>query len=31
MTFIMEDEVDNRINFLHITIFKIDHKISFNV
>ena len=27
----MEEEGDNRIIFLNITIFKIDHKISFNV
>jgi hypothetical protein len=31
MTFTMEEEVNNRINFLDITISKDDHKISFNM
>jgi len=30
MTFTMEEEVNNRINFLDITIPKVDHKILFN-
>ena len=30
MHFNMEEEVDNRINFLDIIIFKVDHTISFN-
>jgi hypothetical protein len=30
MHFTIEEEVDNRINFLDITITKVDHKISFN-
>ena len=30
MHFTMEEEFDNRINFLYIIIFKVDHKISFN-
>lgn len=30
MTFTMEEELDNGINFLDVTISKIDHKISFN-
>ena len=31
MTFTMEEEVDNRLNFLDITISKTDHKISFSI
>jgi hypothetical protein len=31
MHFTMEEEVDNRINFLDITISRVDNKISFNI
>jgi hypothetical protein len=31
MKFTMEEEVNNRINFLDITISKVDHKIKFNM
>jgi hypothetical protein len=31
MHFTMEEEVDNRINIIYIIIFKVDHKISFNI
>ena len=31
MTFTMEEEVNNSINFLDITTYKTNHKISFNI